>query len=614
MRWLALSLMVFVLVVLPLVSARDIWVDNSCQVNGNGNTQTCGSNGPFHDLHDALAAVQPGDTVLIKNGTGAYVTNNVGVPWDDGRHRPHVGGGFHLSVPPGGEPVRITSAPGHFPLIANCAANDFETFCPVPTFSTGGGGRIIFDRLHIQGGIIIRSAVSVINSRLSKGYEPEGDGNLGVIKIIHGANWDVGPIRNNYFHDLYAPNNPYTKTWIYVFHSENLLIEYNTFEGWEAPRGAGAYLDKHSHSINLTFRYNLIINGRGGPKGADAQIHAYGNVIHCGDQPPSDPSRLQAGSGDGLEISGGVQRHNTVVNCRAGYYVHPEDSERYPEREGTRAGQLYNNIFNNIYEGIQRIWEPHSPLQPSDYFTGLEHIDFNAYTPNRRFFWTFAHYGQTWSEWRDGVAADFGFDENSAELECAFRDPANHDYRLVPGSACTTFGRVGGVSSGAPIELGAFGVTACVGHLCGPGSGFVPYDSSWRTAVGQEVPAPVVGSCGSRATTFSHDVSSWPSGSSYCSSGSASSQPGFPDAGQSVSWQCVGAGGTVSCAAERESMPSRPADVDEDGVVGFSDLLLVVENLGRLPSHPDFVVRADVNGDGVVDLFDLVLVALAFGS
>ncbi len=59
------------------------------------------------------------------------------------------------------------------------------------------------------------------------------------------------------------------------------------------------------------------------------------------------------------------------------------------------------------------------------------------------------------------------------------------------------------------------------------------------------------------------------------------------------------------------------ADIDEDGVVGFSDLMVIIQKFGDLitaehnspnPSNPD------VNGDGVVNLLDVVLVAKHFGE
>ena len=46
-----------------------------------------------------------------------------------------------------------------------------------------------------------------------------------------------------------------------------------------------------------------------------------------------------------------------------------------------------------------------------------------------------------------------------------------------------------------------------------------------------------------------------------------------------------------------------PADIDRDGIVGFSDLVEVLSNWGPCPGCP-----SDIDGDGVVGFGDLVLV------
>jgi hypothetical protein len=54
-----------------------------------------------------------------------------------------------------------------------------------------------------------------------------------------------------------------------------------------------------------------------------------------------------------------------------------------------------------------------------------------------------------------------------------------------------------------------------------------------------------------------------------------------------------------------------PADVNCDGIVDISDLVLVGQHLGEEnPSQR----RVDLNGDGVVDIFDLVLIVRHFGE
>ncbi len=54
-----------------------------------------------------------------------------------------------------------------------------------------------------------------------------------------------------------------------------------------------------------------------------------------------------------------------------------------------------------------------------------------------------------------------------------------------------------------------------------------------------------------------------------------------------------------------------PWDVNCDGIVDLSDLVLVGQHFGE--SHPS-QRRVDLNGDGVVDISDLVLIGKHFGE
>jgi len=56
-----------------------------------------------------------------------------------------------------------------------------------------------------------------------------------------------------------------------------------------------------------------------------------------------------------------------------------------------------------------------------------------------------------------------------------------------------------------------------------------------------------------------------------------------------------------------------PWDVNEDGQVDISDLVLVGRHFGEVIKEP-IQPNPDINGDGVVDISDLVLVGLHFGE
>jgi hypothetical protein len=55
------------------------------------------------------------------------------------------------------------------------------------------------------------------------------------------------------------------------------------------------------------------------------------------------------------------------------------------------------------------------------------------------------------------------------------------------------------------------------------------------------------------------------------------------------------------------------ADVNRDGIVDDSDLLLVLFDFGEASAHP-FYLPTDINCDGQVDDADLLIVLFAFGT
>ncbi len=66
------------------------------------------------------------------------------------------------------------------------------------------------------------------------------------------------------------------------------------------------------------------------------------------------------------------------------------------------------------------------------------------------------------------------------------------------------------------------------------------------------------GVCGTRSTTYSSEITEWPAGSTFCSSGiSFPKNPYFPAVGSTRSWECKGSGGGLSqeCTAGRRDIP-----------------------------------------------------------
>ena len=72
----------------------------------------------------------------------------------------------------------------------------------------------------------------------------------------------------------------------------------------------------------------------------------------------------------------------------------------------------------------------------------------------------------------------------------------------------------------------------------------------------------------------------------------------------------VGPGASIVSIAQIQPVEAPPVDVNKDGVVDVTDLVLVASNFGETGVG----ISGDVNSDGVIDIFDLVLVAKRFGE
>lgn len=67
----------------------------------------------------------------------------------------------------------------------------------------------------------------------------------------------------------------------------------------------------------------------------------------------------------------------------------------------------------------------------------------------------------------------------------------------------------------------------------------------------------------------------------------------------------------ASLIVDLDPQPSNPADLNNDGVVDVSDLLILLANWGQCPRNDTCI--GDINGDGVVDVSDLLLLLASWG-
>ena len=74
------------------------------------------------------------------------------------------------------------------------------------------------------------------------------------------------------------------------------------------------------------------------------------------------------------------------------------------------------------------------------------------------------------------------------------------------------------------------------------------------------------------------------------------------------------AGGGCDCLLPIVFVRPSPADINGDGFVDVSDLLVVLAVLAVLVAWGNTSGPEDVNGDGIVDVLDMLEVLAAWGS
>ena len=71
---------------------------------------------------------------------------------------------------------------------------------------------------------------------------------------------------------------------------------------------------------------------------------------------------------------------------------------------------------------------------------------------------------------------------------------------------------------------------------------------------------------------------------------------------------CVSEDGGMVVLLTNEIDPDSAADLDGDGTVGISDLLILLASWGPNPGHP-----ADLDGDGIVGILDFLQLLGSWG-
>jgi len=440
--------------------AAEYYVDNSCTNNGNGRGATCataaGNVGPTNNLQAFLdsTTLQPGDTVFIRQGRGPYISKSAG--------RGYETEGFNIrGSGTAASPITISNYPGESPLVANCADNENSlSACPYWTMSAFGSAYLRITGLRIRGGLRLdgnggAAGIVVDHVEITVGHESNGSGNWAGLRLekLTGAS-----IHHNNIHDIepvsgYSAGSTGANACIKLFTAVNSTVEYNTFDNCSHDGSSGAIDDKQD-SVNNIFRYNyftantmaLRIQAQPQQYSAATGTKVYQNVMDGTGASPSGATCVWIADGP---LTGVDVYQNTI----AGY------ADGVVTANGTTVGSITTKIYNNIFSVTGRNTVTYS----SSRNPALQ--DYNAYTSGRN--WTI---GGTSYTSLASVQAATAYDDHSQALS-SFGFVSSSDLHLGSNSTAKGAGRVGGVSSGAVVDQGAYanGI-ACVGHTCDGGA------------------------------------------------------------------------------------------------------------------------------------------------
>jgi hypothetical protein len=450
-----------------------------CANNGNGASLSCaaspGGVGAFNTVQAGLdAATTAGDWVLIGDGTYDCTSDGSGDADVDGGCTVKGSGTSDNAI------VITYATTARGPVIRNA-----DTATPTayrqannPTLNVTGHDYITIRGLTIQGSIrafnekptslaALKLGLVIEGNEITRGWADPDDGNWSGV-WLEGCRFTS--VRGNYIHDitnkLNGAGSQSSLSGIKLYTCIDSTYEYNTvFNAIEVSGGSHAGgIDDKQDSIRNVHRYNDFKGVQNCLRFQNQQ--ALGSAT--GTQVYGNLCRLGSASGIRYAVEfedGGINDLTIYNNTFAGGWNW--GMHFTTEGNPVRGLTVYNNAFRGM-TGMNVDTEGGSNSGTSAWRL----LDYNVYG-KRDYRLRSSTHGS-----RSAMSRAEGFERHGCEVDrdgaCkrwGFMNEAGDNYTLHASSPLKNAGRAGGTPEGRPVDIGAFGVTSCVGHRCS-GSGW----------------------------------------------------------------------------------------------------------------------------------------------
>lgn len=509
MRTRALLVAAFAfLVVLECVAPAQVanyYLKADCANNGNGTASGCaasnGAAGAWNSVDNAntgwAAVCTAGDTLWIRAKADATETiasnNNDDARWHGGLKVPCSGTSGH--------PVAVRAFAGEIGKLANGPVGCTSATCDNTTLSTAEHNYVEIgsadglwsatNHLEIRGMLAARgldvftlsSGVKVTGVELTQGWDD--DGNWSPLRL---ENLSAPYVAHNYIHDVsLTPDglgncaqypdhcNASSGTGIKLFTAINSIIEYNSIyrvctaancgTRGVTPSQAGGIDDKQDSNGN-THRFNYIedvnvclrIENQNALLSSASGTRFYGNVCVRKNAMADGDGRGAWVLADG-PISDVTLDHNTAD----GFPI-----VLFGKGTVTASGVHWHDNLSGRISGAAPLLNINDDVSTFARSAFNADTDYNVYDSDADF--SVDGTVTTLSAWASALGSGKESHSSEAATPCGgFTTGSDTDYHLT--GSCTTASSTGG-------EVGAYGVTSCVGHLCSAGGAPAPTVSS----------------------------------------------------------------------------------------------------------------------------------------